>query len=102
MQTTNSFFLEAATVAVYILLLWLPGGVAGAAAGLRGWVLAASAPLITRFMTNCCNWLVSPAISASGSFNSSRSWTLLGIDVRIRLLISRTSIERSCTGWSTR
>jgi hypothetical protein len=46
-QTTNSFFLEAATVAVYILLLWLPGGVAGVAAGLRGWVLAASAPLIT-------------------------------------------------------
>jgi hypothetical protein len=34
-------------VLVYIAVLWLPGGLLGVAAGLRGWTLAAAAPLLT-------------------------------------------------------
>jgi hypothetical protein len=38
---------DAWLVAVYAAMLWLPGGVLGGAAGLRGWRLAAVAPLLT-------------------------------------------------------
>ena len=39
--------LDIVTVALYILVLWLPGGIVAALAGMRGWALAAAAPLIT-------------------------------------------------------
>src|SRR5205085_5852095 len=45
--TTDSSIFVAAVLACYILVLWIPGGLAAAAAGLRGWALAAVAPLIT-------------------------------------------------------
>ncbi|HET8643299.1 MAG TPA: DUF6541 family protein [Pseudonocardiaceae bacterium] len=38
---------DAWLVAVYAMLLWLPGGALAAACGLRGWRLAAVAPLLT-------------------------------------------------------
>jgi len=34
-------------ILLYVLFLWLPGGVLGTLAGLRGWTLAAVAPLLT-------------------------------------------------------
>jgi hypothetical protein len=34
-------------VALYVLTLWIPALVLGGLAGLRGWTLAASAPLLT-------------------------------------------------------
>jgi hypothetical protein len=37
----------AQVVALYVLALWVPGLVLGGLAGLRGWTLAASAPLLT-------------------------------------------------------
>jgi hypothetical protein len=37
----------AQVVALYVLTLWMPGLVLGGLAGLRGWTLAASAPLLT-------------------------------------------------------
>ncbi|HLU57638.1 MAG TPA: DUF6541 family protein [Pseudonocardia sp.] len=37
----------AGVVALYVLVLWIPGLALGALAGLRGWTLAAAAPLLT-------------------------------------------------------
>lgn len=37
----------AAAIAIYLAVLWLPGGLIAAAAGLRGWLLAAGAPLLS-------------------------------------------------------
>ncbi len=38
---------DLALIAGYVLILWLPGAAFGAAAGIRGWSLAAAAPLFT-------------------------------------------------------
>lgn len=47
---------------VVVLAVWLPGGVVGAVAGLRGWTLAACAPLLTYGVVG----LAGPASSAFG------------------------------------
>ncbi|HEX7661590.1 MAG TPA: DUF6541 family protein [Pseudonocardiaceae bacterium] len=47
------------TVAIYLVVLWVPGGVAGALLGLRGWLLAASAPVITYFIGGSAGPLLS-------------------------------------------
>ena len=48
--TTDDTALVIVVLAVYLLVLWLPGGVIGAFLGLRGWVLAAAAPVLTYFV----------------------------------------------------
>src|SRR6266568_2677896 len=45
-----SVLTDVTTVGIYILTMWLPGGLAAAALGVRGWQLAASAPLATYFI----------------------------------------------------
>ncbi|MEU6641333.1 DUF6541 family protein [Saccharomonospora sp. NPDC046836] len=47
MPTSMSVFASAATIAVYLLVVFVPGLLAGALLGLRGWLLAGSAPLVT-------------------------------------------------------
>ncbi len=62
MPVHASFAADAVTVGIYILTLWLPGGAAAAALGLRGWQLAASAPLVTYFIAG----VAGPLFSAMG------------------------------------
>src|ERR1700738_4002084 len=45
-----SVLTDATTVGIYILTMWLPGGLAMATLGVRGWLLAASPPLATYFI----------------------------------------------------
>ena len=45
-----SFLADTLTVVITIAIMWVPGGLAVAALGLRGWQLAASAPLVTYFV----------------------------------------------------
>jgi hypothetical protein len=45
-----SVLADVTTVGIYILTMWLPGGLAAATLGVRGWQLAASAPLATYFI----------------------------------------------------
>lgn len=47
MPIPDSVSLAATTIAIYLVMLWLPGGLAAFAAGARGWTLAASAPLLS-------------------------------------------------------
>ncbi|OZM73437.1 hypothetical protein CFN78_10170 [Amycolatopsis antarctica] len=47
MPTTTSPAFDAAAIAIYALVLLVPGVLVGYAAGLRGWILAAMAPLLT-------------------------------------------------------
>ncbi|WP_158888536.1 DUF6541 family protein [Amycolatopsis anabasis] len=47
MPTSTSPAFDAVTIAVYVLVLLIPGLATGLAVGLRGWVLAAMAPLFT-------------------------------------------------------
>ncbi|MGH3625426.1 MAG: DUF6541 family protein, partial [Sciscionella sp.] len=47
MPIPDSVSFAAATIAIYLVALWLPGGLAAYAAGARGWTLAASAPLLS-------------------------------------------------------
>jgi hypothetical protein len=45
-----SVLTDVLTVGIYVLTMWLPGGLAAATLGVRGWQLAASAPLVTYFI----------------------------------------------------
>lgn len=47
MPTPDTFWMYASTISIYLVVLFLPGGVLGAIAGLRGWMLAGLAPLLT-------------------------------------------------------
>lgn len=47
---------------VYVIVLWLPGGVIGGLAGIRGWTLAAGAPMLTYGVAG----LAGPWSSAAG------------------------------------
>ncbi|HEY3260286.1 MAG TPA: DUF6541 family protein, partial [Pseudonocardiaceae bacterium] len=60
--TTDSLALVVAVIAVYPVALWLPGGLLGAVLGLRGWVLAAVAPVLTYFVVG----VAGPLSSAIG------------------------------------
>jgi hypothetical protein len=62
MPVHASVLTDAITVGIYILTLWLPGGIAAAVLGLRGWQLAASAPLVTYFIGG----VAGPALHAIG------------------------------------
>lgn len=58
MPTEASTLLTLATIGTYLAVLWLPGGLAAAAAGLRGWTLAASAPVFTYLIAGLAGpWL---------------------------------------------
>lgn len=55
-------------VLVYIAVLWLPGGLVGLTAGLRGWTLAAAAPVLTYGVTGLVGpWSASLGIEFSPS-----------------------------------
>src|SRR6266568_8626641 len=62
MPVHAGLLVDASTVGVYLLTLWLPGGIAAAALGVRGWQLAASAPLVTYFIAG----MAGPLLSAIG------------------------------------
>lgn len=53
---------ELGTIVLYVGVLFLPGGLLAAVAGLRGWTLAAAAPLLTYALAG----LVGPWYSAAG------------------------------------
>ncbi|MEU5690950.1 DUF6541 family protein [Actinosynnema sp. NPDC020468] len=58
MPTEASPLLTAGTIAVYLAVLFLPGGLAALAVGLRGWVLAATAPVFTYLIAGLAGpWL---------------------------------------------
>ncbi|NKE58827.1 hypothetical protein FXN61_19240, partial [Lentzea sp. PSKA42] len=58
MPTEASLLLTMATIGTYLAVLWLPGGLAAAAAGVRGWALAASAPVFTYLIAGLAGpWL---------------------------------------------
>lgn len=73
--TTPSLALMVAVVAVYLAALWLPGGMVGSLLGLRGWVLAAVAPVLTYFVVG----VGGPLTSAIGLGWS--PWVALGVMV---------------------
>jgi len=45
--TPDTFWIYASTISLYLIVLMVPGLLIGVAAGLRGWVLAGLAPLLT-------------------------------------------------------
>ncbi|WP_020668860.1 DUF6541 family protein [Amycolatopsis nigrescens] len=47
MPTPDTFWTYLSTICIYLIVLVVPGGLVGAAAGLRGWSLAGLAPLFT-------------------------------------------------------
>ncbi|OZM73230.1 copper-transporting ATPase [Amycolatopsis antarctica] len=47
MPTPDTFWIYASTISLYLVVLMVPGLLIGVAAGLRGWVLAGLAPLLT-------------------------------------------------------
>ncbi len=59
---TDVFGAALAVVALYVLVLWMPGLVLGRLAGLRGWTLVAAAPLVTYALAG----LAGPPFAAAG------------------------------------
>ncbi|MFD1147629.1 DUF6541 family protein [Saccharothrix hoggarensis] len=58
MPTEASSLLTAGTIAVYLAVLFLPGGLAALAVGLRGWTLVATAPVFTYLIAGLAGpWL---------------------------------------------
>ncbi|QWF80206.1 DUF6541 family protein [Amycolatopsis sp. CA-230715] len=58
MPTPDEFWTYSSTIGVYLLVLVVPGGLVGFAAGLRGWALAGLAPLLTYTATGLAGpWL---------------------------------------------
>src|SRR5699024_2418520 len=64
-------------IVLYAVTLWLPGALAGAAAGLRGWTLAATAPLLTYAIAG----LAGPVLAAFGGRWSAAAFALVTIIV---------------------
>lgn len=67
---------------IYALLLWIPGGVVAMATGVRGWTLAAVAPLLTYGVVG----LAGPASSALGVRWS--PWTLLAAAAAVAIVVA--------------
>lgn len=106
MPVHASVLADAITVAVYLLTMWLPGGVAAAVLGVRGWQLAASAPLVTYFMAG----LAGPLLHAAGlryTVLSFLVWALVVVllcGVARWLTVRRRDFDRRraqpvCPGW---
>jgi hypothetical protein len=83
-----------AVVAVYLVVLWLPGGIVGALLGLRGWVLAAAAPVLTYFVVGVGGPLGS-ALHLRWSPVAAVAWTLVAAAVAFGL--GRTAWIRRAT-----
>lgn len=101
--TEASTLLTVATIGTYLAVLWLPGGLAAAAVGLRGWALAASAPVFTYLIAGLAGpWLWKIGIP----FNV---WTFLVTTVVVVLLFAAARwfvvrrngpIERTPSPWA--
>ncbi len=77
-------------VAFYVIALWLPGVVFGRLAGLRGWTLAAAAPLLTYAVAG----LAGPAFAAwSGTAWSPASALALVVGLAIALAGVRAAVS---------
>ncbi len=87
----------AQVVALYVLTLWIPGLVLGGLAGLRGWTLAASAPLLTYAMAG----LFGPLFAGLGIVWSPTSAGLLLVVLCAVAVLVRFAIRnRFGTRWS--
>ncbi|WP_031467585.1 DUF6541 family protein [Sciscionella sediminilitoris] len=102
MPATDDLPLVVLTALLYIVALWLPGLAAGFAAGLRGWLLAATAPLISYAIAG----LFGPLTTAIGIPWS--VWTYLGSTVVVTAVLRglyllssrRLPAPRSTAGWT--
>jgi hypothetical protein len=80
----------AGVVALYVLTLWVPGLVLGGLAGLRGWTLAAAAPLLTYAVAG----LFGPLFAALGIAWSPTSAGLLLVVLCAVAVLVRFSIRQ--------
>ena len=100
----DTFLMTVATVAIYVVVLWLPGGLAAAAAGLRGWALAATAPLLTYTVAG----LAGPWLSIAGlrydllSFSVCALVFVLLLGLLRWLSARRRPAEREASPWTGR
>jgi hypothetical protein len=80
-------------VLVYIAVLWLPGGLLGLAAGLRGWTLAAAAPLLTYAVAGLVGpWSSTLGVDFSpGVFAISVVAAIMLVDTLRRMLLNSRS-----------
>ncbi|WP_020668868.1 DUF6541 family protein [Amycolatopsis nigrescens] len=82
--------LNAVTILVYLLVLLLPGAVAGAAAGLRGWVLAGTAPLLTYAIGGLAGpWLAAVGLPFNGTTFAVCTALFAAVGFGLRLLAVR-------------
>ncbi|MPY81584.1 MAG: hypothetical protein GEV04_25080, partial [Actinophytocola sp.] len=85
----------AATLAIYLAVLFLPGGVAGYAAGLRGWLLAGAAPLLSYAMAGLTGpWLAAIGVSFTLTSFALATAVLAGVAFGLGLLHRRRSGRR--------
>jgi hypothetical protein len=72
-----------------VAVLWLPGGLVGIVAGLRGWTLAASAPLLTYAIAG----LAGPLLSAVGI-----RWSPASFLLTATVIVAMSLVARAVTG----
>ncbi|HEY0451531.1 DUF6541 family protein [Actinophytocola sp.] len=94
---------DAGLILLYLAVLWVPGGLLGLLAGLRGWTLAAAAPLLTYTVAGLTGpWSDALGIRWSG-------WTFLGglvlfaaVILGVRLLSGRGPAFQAGSVWPWR
>ena len=63
MPNHAGLLLTVSTIALYLVVMWVPGGLIAAAAGLRNWALVAVSPLLTYFIAGLAGpWLAKVGI----------------------------------------
>ncbi|WP_103382004.1 DUF6541 family protein [Pseudonocardia dioxanivorans] len=95
-------FSDVALIGFYIATLWIPGLLAGTAAGLRGWTLAAAAPLLTYAIAGLAGpWTTSLGIRWSPLVFVVATIVFVGVLFAVRGR-RRTASSDQPPPWSTR
>ncbi len=91
---------DVALLLVYAMVLWLPGGLVGALGGVRGWTLAAGAPLLTYAMAGLAGpWSSAIGIGWGPLTFAAATVVFAGVAAGLRRLAGRDQAPES-SGWA--